>query len=296
VLGAILTAMATPFDASGAVDREASAALMHHLVAHGSDGLVLSGTTGESATLTDEEKIELFRWGVEEFGGRAGIVAGTGSNDTAHSVELTREAKALGVDAVLVVTPYYNNPPRAGIVAHFAAVAEVGVPVIVYNIPSRTGINMPPDLLAELAGIPNVMGLKQASPELSEAEEVRDRAPDLRLWAGNDDMLLPVLRMGGVGVISVASHLAGERMRAVVDAVARGDDAEADRLDRDLRDLYAGLFVTTSPILLKAALAMGGLIPSDRLRLPLVPATPVQRDILRTVLEAQGLLARAGTR
>lgn len=292
MLGAILTAMATPFDADLRVDEAATISLAHHLVEHGSDGLVVAGTTGEASTLNDQEKIDLYRLVVREMGGRHSVVAGTGSNDTAHSVHLTRQAAEVGVDAALVVTPYYNRPPRAGIIAHVAAIAEVGLPVILYNIPGRSVVNMEPDLIAELAGIPNVVAVKQANPDLAECREVA-RTSSLALYAGNDDMLFPVLEMGGVGVISVASHLVGEEMAAVVAAAGRGDLEEARRRDAALADLYAGLFVTTSPILIKAALEMIGLIPSARLRLPLVEATPVQRDILRSVLERQGILSRA---
>lgn len=292
VLGTILTAMVTPFDADLRVDEAATVALAHHLIEHGSDGLVMAGTTGEASTLTDDEKVALYGLAVREVGGRARVVAGTGSNDTAHSVHLTHLAAEIGVDAVLVVTPYYNRPPRAGIVGHVAAIAEVGVPVVLYNIPGRAVVNMPPDLIAELAEIPNVVSLKQANPDLAECREVA-RLTDLALYAGNDDMLLDVAEMGGAGVISVASHLVGEEMGAIVEAVRRGDVDEARRRDAALADLYTALFVTTSPILIKAALEMTGLIPSGRLRLPLVDATPVERDILRTVLERQGILARA---
>ena len=291
VLGAILTAMVTPFDPGGRVDEAAAAALARHLVEHGSDGLVMAGTTGEASTLTDDEKVALFRLAKREVGHRASVVAGTGSNDTAHSVHLTRLAAEAGADAALVVTPYYNRPPRAGIVAHVAAIAEVGVPVILYNIPSRAGLNLEPDLIAELATIPNVVALKQANPDLDQCRQVADTT-DLVIYAGNDDMTLAVAEMGGAGVISVASHLVGEEMGAVVAAARAGDLDEARRRDAALADLYAGLFVTTSPILIKAALEMLGLIPSGRLRLPLVEATPVQRDILRTVLERQGILTR----
>ena len=292
MLGAILTAMATPFDADLRVDEAATVSLAHHLVEHGSDGLVVAGTTGEASTLTDAEKVALYRLVVREMGGRHPVVAGTGSNDTAHSVHLTREAAEVGVDAVLVVTPYYNRPPRAGIVAHVEAIAEVGLPVILYNIPGRSVVNMEPDLIAELGRIPNVVAVKQANPDLDECREVA-RTSGLTLYAGNDDMLFPVLEMGGAGVISVASHLVGEEMAAIVAAAGRGDLEEARRRDAALADLYVGLFVTTSPILIKAALEMAGLIPSARLRLPLVEATPVQRDILRSVLERQGILSRA---
>jgi 4-hydroxy-tetrahydrodipicolinate synthase len=293
VLGSILTAMATPFDPDLRVDEAATVSLATHLVEHGSDGLVMAGTTGEASTLTDDEKVALYRLAVREVGDRASVVAGTGSNDTAHSVHLTRMAAEAGVDAVLVVTPYYNRPPRAGIVAHVAAIAEVGVPVVLYNIPGRSGINLEPDLIAELAEIPNVVALKQANPDLDECRRVAEADTGLALYAGNDDMLFPVVEMGGTGVISVASHLVGDEMAAIVAAAGRGDLDEARRRDESLSGLYAGLFVTTSPILIKAALEMTGLIPSGRLRLPLVEATPVQRDILRTVLEHQGILSRA---
>jgi len=292
VFGAILTAMVTPFDPDLRVDEAATVALANHLVQHGSDGLVMAGTTGEASTLTDDEKVALYRLAVREFGGRASIIAGTGSNDTAHSVHLTRLAAEVGVDAVLVVTPYYNRPPRAGIIGHVEAIAEVGVPVVLYNIPGRSGVNMEPDLIAELAQIPNVVSLKQANPDLAQCREVA-RATDLTIYAGNDDMLFPVLEMGGAGVISVASHLVGEEMSAIAEAARRGDLDEARRRDAALAELVVALFVTTSPILIKAALEMTGLIPSGRLRLPLVDATPVQRDILRSVLERQGILSRA---
>lgn len=292
MLGTILTAMVTPFGEDLGVDEAAAARLAHHLVENGSDGLVIAGTTGEASTLTDDEQAALVRLAVREVGGgRATIVAGTGTNDTAHSVHLTRLCAEAGADAALVVTPYYNRPPREGIVAHMAAIAEVGLPVILYNIPTRSALNMPPDLIAELAGIPGVVAVKQANPDPGELAAVAETP--LALYAGNDDMLLPVMELGGAGVISVTSHLAGAEMSAVAEAVRRGDLDEARRLDAALAELYAALFVTTSPILIKAALEMTGQIPSARLRLPLVEATPVQRDILRTVLERRGTLSRA---
>lgn len=291
VFGSILTAAVTPFDADLRVDEPAASALFARLLAHGSDGLVVAGTTGEASTLNDDEKLALVRLAVREAGDDAPVVAGTGSNDTAHSVELTARAAELGARAALVVTPYYNRPPRQGIVGHVAAVAEAGLPIILYNIPGRTTVNMPPDLLSELAQIPNVVAVKQANPDLDEARVTIDTVP-LAVYAGNDDMLLPVVEMGGAGVISVASHLVGERMAAVAGAMARGDRDEARRLDGELADLYAALFATTNPILIKAALEMTGTIPSARMRLPMVEATPVQRDILRTVLERQVPLSR----
>ena len=292
MLGTILTAMVTPFGDDLRVDEAAAAHLAHHLVEHGSDGLVIAGTTGEASTLSDEEQAGLVGLAVREVGGgRATVVAGTGTNDTAHSVHLTRLCAEAGADAALVVTPYYNRPPREGIVAHMAAIADVGLPVIVYNIPSRTTVNMPPDLIAELAGIPGIVAVKQANPDPGELRQVLQTP--LAVYAGNDDMLLSVMEQGGAGIISVASHLVGEEMAAIADDARRGDVEDARRRDAALAELYAALFVTTSPILIKAALEMTGLIPSARLRLPLVEATPVQRDILRTVLERRGILSRA---
>ncbi len=289
-LGSILTAMVTPFDERGALDEDATVSLMHHLVANGSDGLVLSGTTGEASTLTDPEKIRLFELGVQELRGSASIVAGTGSNDTAHSVHLTEIAAKLGVDAVLAVTPYYNRPPRAGLIGHFSAIAAVGVPVILYNIPSRAVVNLPPDLIAELAEIPGIVGLKEANPD--QADAVLD-IPGVRVYAGNDDLLLPIALGGGAGVISVASHIVGRQMQAICAAARRGDRAEATRLDEQLHNLYEALFATSNPILIKAALEMAGVIPSGRVRLPLVDATAAERAELSAVLEAQDILVRA---
>ncbi len=292
MLGAILTAAVTPFDADLRIDTDAFADLVRYLKGHATDSVVVAGTTGEASTLDDAEKVELFRVACDLRDDGLKVVAGTGSNDTAHSVRLTERAAEVGVDAVLAVTPYYNKPPREGLVAHFRAIADVGLPVILYNIPSRTALNMPPDVIAELAEIPQVTGLKQANPAPEETAGTV-AIPGLSVYAGNDDMLLPVLEAGGDGVISVASHIAGPQMAAVADAARRGDLEEARNLDTALADLYAALFVTSNPILIKAALEMIGVIPSDELRLPLVRATTVQREILRTVLERQGVLARA---
>lgn len=292
MFGAILTAMVTPFHEDGSVDAPAAATLMNDLIASGSDGLVICGTTGEASTLTDDEKLGLFALAVDEVGGRAPVIAGSASNDTAHSVELTRRAAELGVDGILAVTPYYNRPPRQGIIEHFAAIAAVGLPVVLYNIPSRTTVNMDPTLLAELAEIPNVVAVKQANPDPAELSAVLADGR-LAVYAGNDDMLLPVALGDGAGVISVVSHLAGERMGDIHRAAAEGDAERAREIDEGLHDLYAGLFMTANPILVKTALEMTGQIPSARVRLPLVAATPVERDILRTVLDAQGILARA---
>ncbi|MBI2683834.1 MAG: 4-hydroxy-tetrahydrodipicolinate synthase [Actinobacteria bacterium] len=288
MLGAILTAIVTPFR-GGQLDEPTFRALIDHLLASGSEGVVVAGTTGEASTLTDPERLRLVEIAVDQSRGRGSVVAGTGSNDTAHSVHMTRAAKALGADAALVVTPYYNRPPRAGIVAHFAAVASEGLPIVAYNIPGRTGLNMAPDLLAELAAIPAVVAVKQANEDLSQSRAILAET-DLLLYAGNDDMLLPVLEMGGRGVISVASHLVGERLQEILASTLRGDIARARDVDGKLHDLYVALFETTNPILIKSALAQCGLIPSPEVRLPLVEATAAERDRLTRALEACGVL------
>jgi len=290
VLGAVLTAVVTPFDASGEVDEIAFRALVQRLLAGGSDGIVVAGTTGEASTLSDVERTALFEATRQETRGKGTMVAGTGTNDTAHSVHLTQAAREIGADAVLVVTPYYNKPPARGVVAHVSAIAEVGVPVVLYNIPGRTALNMPPELIIELAAIPGVVALKQANEDLSELDVVMDGC-DLAIYAGNDDMLMPVLELGGDGVISVASHLVGDRMQRMVALAAAGDLDGARAIDGSLGGLWRGLFEVTNPILIKAALAMTGAIPMDVVRLPLVRATPDEQDRLRSVLAAADIPA-----
>jgi 4-hydroxy-tetrahydrodipicolinate synthase len=283
--------MVTPFDADLRVDEDACVALLEHLVANGSDGVVVAGTTGEASTLTDDEKLALYALAKRVIGNSATVIANTGSNDTAHSVHLTKHAREIGCDAVLAVTPYYNKPTREGIVAHFAAIADVGLPVIIYNIPGRVVLNLDPTVLSELASIPNIVGLKQAHEDLGELDQITS-AGELAVYAGNDDLLLAVTERNGAGVISVTSHLEGQKMGQIVDAGRAGDLEMARRIDHELQDLYEALFVTSNPILIKAALHMLGLIPSDRMRLPMVQASPVQRHILQSVLEQRGTLAR----
>jgi 4-hydroxy-tetrahydrodipicolinate synthase len=279
-IGGILTAMVTPFDHDGALDEDASVRLMHHLLEHGSDGLVLAGSTGEGATLTDGEKARLWELGVAECGD-ATVIAGTGTYDTHHSVELTRRAAAIGVDGMLVVTPYYNRPNRRGIKAHFEAVAAAtDKPIVAYNIPSRTATDMPNDLLAELARIDNVVAVKQARYD--------DLAPieGMDLLAGNDDILAEVMDLGGAGGILVASHLVGREMRRIIDEPERRHEIE-----NGLRDLYKALTVTTNPIPVKAALNLAG-HDVGGLRLPLVEASEEEKAVIREALERHDLLAR----
>jgi 4-hydroxy-tetrahydrodipicolinate synthase len=282
-LGPILTAMVTPFDARGRVDEEGAVRIANHCLDHGSDGLVVAGSTGEAATLTDDEHIGLVELIVRECGKRGSIVAGTGSNDTRHAVELTERATAAGVDATLSVTPYYVKPNRRGIVRHYEEVARAtDKPVLLYNIPGRTGTDMPNDLLAELAQIEHVEGFKQARS--TELEPV-DGLP--LFYAGDDDMLCEVLEKGGTGGICVASHLFGEEMRRMV--------SEPDRrreIDAELKDVYEAMSVTTNPIPIKAALNLCGLEVGG-LRLPLVEADERETAVIRQVLQRHGKLAAA---
>jgi 4-hydroxy-tetrahydrodipicolinate synthase len=280
----VITAMVTPFTEDGSVDEAAARKLARHLIESGSHGLVIAGTTGESPTLDDEEKLSLLRAVRDELGAEVLLICGTGSNDTRHSERLSAAAADSGADAVLVVTPYYNKPNRAGLVAHFEAVAgAAGVPVILYNIPSRVVVNLPPDLLAELAGIENVVAVKQANDE--------DLGPieGLRILAGNDGTFLRTLEMGEPGGILVASHLVGREMRDIYDAASAGDLDRAREVDTKLRPLYEVLG-KTNPIPVKAGLELLG-ICSARARLPITEADDEQRSEVRRALETQGLLA-----
>ena len=280
-----ITAMATPFREDGTVDLDGARRLASHLLQHGSHGLVIAGTTGECPTLTDGETIELFRAVRGEVGDEVLLLCGTGTNDTQHSRELTKMAADAGADASLVVVPYYNKPNRAGIRAHFEAVAEAvpELPMVMYNIPARVIVNADPELLGELGrDVPNIVAVKQANDE--------DLAPieGLKLLAGNDNTFLRVLELGGAGGILVASHVVGEEMREMWDAAQANDLERARHIDAELTPVYEGLSVTTNPIPLKAALEMLGLAPG-RLRLPMVPADTEQRAAVKAALEGYGL-------
>jgi 4-hydroxy-tetrahydrodipicolinate synthase len=270
--------MVTPFGADGRVDEDAAVRLMRHLLDNGSDGLVLAGTTGEGSTLDDSEKLRLWQLAKDEVGD-ATLIAGTGSNDTAHTVHLTEQASELGMDAMLVVTPYYNKPNARGIRAHFEAAAKAtDKPIVVYNIPSRCVVDIPNDLLRELAQIDNVSAVKQARFDDVEPIDGMD------LLAGNDDMLARIMDLGGTGGILVASHLFGREMKRLVDE----PDARAE-IDAELRDAYAAMSVTVNPIPVKTALALLDLVPGH-FRLPMVPASPEEEAEVRSMLERHGLL------
>jgi len=282
-LGGILTAIVTPFDDNLGVDEQAFVDLMHHLAAHGSDGFVVCGTTGEASTLTDEEHLRVVELAIAQRPAGVSITAGVGSNDTRHAVELTERATALGVDAVLSVTPYYNRPNRRGIVRHYEEIARAtDKPIILYNVPSRVVVDVPNDLLAELAQLDNVEYVKQANND--------NLAPidGLGIYAGNDEILLRTLEIGGCGGICVASHVVGDEMRRMID-----EPGQRAAIDAALRDVYAAMGVTTNPIPVKAALELIG-HPVGGLRLPLVEADEDERAQIRAVLERHGLLASAG--
>jgi 4-hydroxy-tetrahydrodipicolinate synthase len=281
-LGAILTAAVTPFDARGHVDEEAAVRLMRHLLEHGSDGLVVCGTTGEASTLADEEQLGLIRLAVEELGDRGTIVAGVGSNDTRHAVELTERATELRPDALLSVNPYYNRPSRRGIVRHYEEVARAtDLPIVLYNIPQRTGSDMPNELLAELAQIDNVVAVKQANPaNLAKVD-------GLQVYAGNDDLLADVLDLGEPGGILVASHLFGEEMHRMVDEPARRRE-----IDASLSDVYRDLTVAPLACSIKAALNLLGFAVGAP-RLPYVELDERETATIRALLERHGLLQAA---
>lgn len=280
----VITAMATVFDEDGEVDLGATRNLARHLVEHGSQGLVVAGTTGESPTLDDEEKLALLDAVLAEVGGEATVILGSGSNDTRHTVELTKAAADHGADAGLVVTPYYNRPNRAGLRGHFKAVAEGSpdLPLILYNIPGRVVVNMEPAFLAELALIPNVVAVKQAN------DDEIERIPGLDLLAGNDTAFLSVLKAGGTGGILVASHLVGERMLEIYNGFREGEIAEAERIDAGLAPVYEAMAVTVNPIPVKAALEMAGLC-SAHMRLPMVEATDTEKQEIRSLLASAGV-------
>jgi 4-hydroxy-tetrahydrodipicolinate synthase len=283
-LGAILTAIVTPFDANGDVDEDAFVALHRHVVELGSDGIVACGTTGEASTLADDEHLRVIELAVQNKPEGTTVTAGTGSNDTAHAVHMTEKATELGADAILSVTPYYNKPPRRGIVEHYRAVASAtDRPIVLYNIPQRTALDMPNDLLAELAQIEHVEAVKQANhANLAKVD-------GLQIYAGNDDMLADVLDLGEAGGILTASHLVGAEMAKMVDATPE----QRREIEQGLMPLYGALARWPAAMGLKAALAMLGVIPSDMVRLPYVPLDEAEKAELRDALARHGLLEPA---
>ena len=292
MLGEVLTAIVTPFDKDGAVDYERFRALARHVIDSGADGLVVAATTGESPTLTDDEKFELWAASVDEVGERATVIASTGTYSTAHSVHLTEKAHELGVDGFLVVTPYYNKPPPSGIVAHFQAIAAASDrPIIVYNIPQRVVVNIEPETMVELAQIPSVKAVKQATEDLDQARRITAET-DLALYAGSDHLVYPFLEIGGVGGVVVHGNLVPGRVKEMIRLYNEGDTEGARRIDDELKPLVDALGVTINPVPVKAALNLLG-HEVGGLRLPLVEATPDEIAEIRSGLERAGLTAPA---
>jgi 4-hydroxy-tetrahydrodipicolinate synthase len=287
LFGRVVTAMVTPFDDAGGLDLDGAARLAAHLVEQGNDGLVLNGTAGEAATTSDAEKADLLRAVVDAVGDRCRIVAGVGTNDTAHTVELARQAAAAGAHGLLVVTPYYNRPPQAGIVAHCEKVASsTDLPVMLYDIPVRSGVEMETATLVQLAAHPNVVALKDAKLDLEATSQVL-RATDLAVYSGQDSLTLPLLAIGAVGVVGTSTAFTAALTGEMIEAFAAGDVARARALHEQLLPAYTGVFRTQGTILVKAGLRELGL-PSGPVRLPLVDATPEQVSVLRADLELAG--------
>ena len=288
MLGEVLTAIVTPFRADGSMDLDAFRSLAGFLLENGSDGIVVAGTTGEAPTLTDDERLELVAAAVETAEGRGTVVAGTGTYSTAHSIHLTERAHELGVDGVLVVTPYYNKPPQRGIVAHVEAVgAATDRPVVFYDIPSRVVVDAEPETISRLAEIENVRAVKQAKPSIEAARHVV--ACGLDLYAGDDDLILPFLEVGGVGGICVHTHVVGPQVKELVSSYRAGDVERAHALDEELRPAIEILKVQTNPIAIKKALQLLG-HEVGGLRLPLVEADEAETAQIRDCLERLGLV------
>jgi 4-hydroxy-tetrahydrodipicolinate synthase len=286
--GRVITAMVTPFDKEGNVNYPVAEKLADYLVSHGSDGLVVCGTTGESPTLSWKEEYELFRAVKNAVGNRAKVIAGTGSNCTAEAIDATREAAKLGLDGTLQVVPYYNKPPQSGLYEHFKAIAEANpdMPMMLYNIPGRTGQNMTPETIIQLSEIPNIVAVKEASGNLEAACKIKVHTrEDFAIYSGDDFLTLPLLTCGAVGVVSVASHLVGEQIQGMIRSFIEGKTSEAIAINLRLFPLFKGLFVATNPIPVKAALNLKGWDVGG-LRLPLCSLSPeLQEDLEKIIRE-----------
>ena len=294
ISGRMFTAMVTPFDENLEVDYAKAAQLAQFLLAHGNDGIVVNGTTGESPTLSDEEKIKLFRTVKEAVGDKGTVIAGCGSNNTRHSIELTKEAEKCGVDAIMLVAPYYNKPSQEGLYQHFKAIAEsTSLPIILYNIPGRCGINIFPETVVRLANdVKNIVAVKEASGILDQVSRLRAMCPNnFAIYSGDDSLTLPILAVGGAGVISVVAHVVGDDMRQMVDAYFAGNVAAAQKLHVKLYDVFKTMFITSNPVPIKYALKrlsmdMGGV------RLPLYEANEAQKAKIDECLEKLNLLTK----
>jgi len=289
--GQVLTAMVTPFDQRGEVDFNAARTLVNHLIDNGSDGLVVSGTTGESPTLTTEEKVNLFKLVVETSAGRVPVIAGTGSNNTRASISLTKLAEEAGVDGIMLVTPYYNKPSQEGMFQHFKAIADsTSLPVMLYNIPGRSVVNLSVDTIIRLSEISNIIAVKEASGNLDAMAEIISHTPDdFTLYSGDDGLTLPVLSIGGAGVVSVASHIIGNEMQEMINQFKNGRVQEAAVLHRKLLPIMKALFTAPNPTPVKAALNMQGVQVGD-VRLPMVPLNDEEKSVLQKVLPTKSFV------
>ncbi|MEW4210106.1 4-hydroxy-tetrahydrodipicolinate synthase [Priestia megaterium] len=288
--GQVLTAMVTPFDQNGEIDFNATKTLVEHLITNGTDGLVVAGTTGESPTLTTEEKIELFKCVVEAAAGRVHVIAGTGSNNTQASMSLTKLAEETGVDGIMLVAPYYNKPSQEGLYQHFKTIAEsTSLPVMLYNIPGRSIVNISVETVVRLSEIPNVVSIKEASGNLDAMAEIISKTPsDFTLYSGDDGLTIPVLAIGGAGVISVASHIIGNDMQEMINAFKNGDVQKAAATHRNLLPIMRALFIAPSPSPVKAALNLNG-IQVGGVRLPMVPLSNKEQSTLEKALQTSGI-------
>ena len=283
--GQIVTAMVTPFNEHGDIDFEATRNLIDYLIANGTDSLVVSGTTGESPTLTTEEKVQLFKFVVEVVGGRVPVMAGTGSNSTRESIELTMSAEDVGVDAIMLVAPYYNKPCQESLFQHFQTIAlATSLPIMLYNVPGRTVVNIDVDTVIRLAAIPNIVAIKEASGNLDAMAEIIEQTPTgFSLYSGDDGLTIPVLSIGGAGVVSVSSHIVGNEMQAMIKNFKMGHIKEAAVDHRKLLPIMKALFAAPNPSPVKAALKLKG-IPVGGVRLPMIPLNDEQLHSLQRTL------------
>ena len=289
--GRILTAMVTPFNDDLSVNYGAATQLAKYLVANGSDGLVVTGSTGEAATLSNEEKLKLYSTVLDAVGDKATVIAGTGSNDTRASIELTKLAEKLGVHGAMLVGPYYNKPPQEGFYQHFKAIAEsTDLPLIIYNVPGRTASNILPVTVARLAEIKNIVAIKEASGNLQQISEIITTTPkDFALYSGDDSLTLPVLAVGGVGIISVAAHIVGNRMQEMMAAFFNNDLNKAQDIQAELLPFFKMMFITTNPIPVKTAVSLIGL-NGGPFRLPLVPPTASESELLKNIMRKMNII------
>lgn len=289
--GRLLTAMVTPFNDDYSVNYEACAKLAKSLVENGSDGLVVAGSTGEAATMTKKEKLRLFSVVLDAVGDKASVIVGTGSNDTKSTMDFTREAEKIGVHGALLVGPYYNKPPQEGFYQHFKAIAEASdLPMLVYNVPGRTGTNILPSTIARLSELKNIVGVKESSGNLEQIAEVaRLTSDDFVIYSGDDALALPTFAVGGAGLISVASHVAGRKIKEMITAFFAGDIEKAKLLHLSLLPLFRAMFITSNPIPVKTAVSLSG-IKAGPVRLPLVNATKEETEIVSRALQLAGII------